>query len=83
VTWRVEVEPPAAKQLANLDRPIRQRVAAAIDRLAENPKPQGCRLVVTESVWRIRVGDYRIKYVVEDDRLIVVVVEVVHRSKAY
>lgn len=83
MTWRVELEPPAAKQIANLDKPIRQRVAAAIDGLADNPKPQGCRLVVTEGVWRIRVGDYRIKYVVEDDRLIVVVVEVVHRSKAY
>lgn len=83
MTWQVEIEPPAAKQIANLDKPIRARIVAAIDKLAENPKPAGCLVVVTEGVWRIRVRDYRVKYIVEDDRLIVVVVEVVHRSKAY
>lgn len=83
MTWTVEIHPSAAKQLANLDKPVRKRVAATIDKLAEDPRPLGSRTVVTEGCMRVRVGDYRIKYDVDDGRVVVTVIEVVHRSKAY
>jgi len=83
VSWQVEIDRPALKQIAALDRLLRRRIAAAIDKLAEDPRPPGCRKVVTTDLWRIRVGDYRIKYSVIDERLVVLVVEVVHRSRAY
>lgn len=83
MTWTVEIESSAAKQLANLDKPVRKRVTDTIDKLAENPRPPGSRTVITEGCLRVRVGDYRIKYNVDDGRVVVTVIEVVHRSKAY
>ena len=57
---------------------------AAIDELAQNPRPAGCaKLVGTANDWRIRVGDYRIIYEIHDTRLIVLVVRVAHRREVY
>ncbi|MEU8158131.1 type II toxin-antitoxin system RelE/ParE family toxin [Micromonospora sp. NPDC048986] len=83
MTWAVRWEPPAEKDLASVDKPIRKRILAAVGKLAEDPHPPGSRLVLTQGVWRIRVGDYRVKYDIIDGELVVVVIEVVHRSKAY
>ena len=44
--WAVSILPPAARQLAKLDRPIRKRIDAAISALAENPRPPGCKKLV-------------------------------------
>ncbi|MGW4461557.1 type II toxin-antitoxin system RelE family toxin [Micromonospora sp. NPDC004704] len=84
MTWKVEINAAALKQLANLDKPVRRRIATAIEKLADDPTPPGCRKIVTsDDLLRIRVGDYRVKYAVLDQKLVVLVVEVVHRSKAY
>ncbi|MGC4889548.1 type II toxin-antitoxin system RelE family toxin [Micromonospora sp. DT227] len=83
MTWQVEIDRPALKQIAALDRLLQRRIMAAIDKLGLDPRPPGCRKVVTTDLWRIRVGDHRIKYAVVDERLVVFVVEVVHRSRAY
>ncbi len=57
---------------------------AAIDLLAEQPRPPGCRALTGESdAYRVRVGDYRMGYEVIDDRLIVHVVRVGHRRDVY
>lgn len=57
---------------------------AAIERLAENPRPEGCRkLVGSDSSYRIRVGDYRVLYLIEDTVCIVEVERVRHRKDAY
>ena len=59
-------------------------MAAAIDRLADDPRPAGIKPVVGEpGAFRIRVGDYRVLYEIEDDRLVVVVVKIAHRSTVY
>jgi mRNA interferase RelE/StbE len=61
-----------------------QRVRAAIDLLAEQPRPPGCRALTGESdAYRVRVGDYRMVYEVIDDRLIVHVVRVGHRRDVH
>ncbi|MER7995287.1 type II toxin-antitoxin system RelE family toxin [Micromonospora chalcea] len=83
MSWQVEIDRTALKQIAALDRMLQRRVMAAIGKLGEDPRPPGCRKVITTDLWRIRVGDYRIKYGLIDERLVVLVVEVVHRSRAY
>jgi mRNA interferase RelE/StbE len=83
VIYRVEVLPIAAKALRGLDRPVRERIQAAIDRLAENPRPSGCKKLVNLSAWRIRIGDYRVLYEIRDEVLVVSVVDVGHRSDIY
>ena len=57
---------------------------AAILALAENPRPSGCvKLSGLENLWRVRVGDYRILYSIEDQQLIVLIVSVAHRREVY
>jgi mRNA interferase RelE/StbE len=83
-TYRIDIDRGAVKELAGLDKPIRARLIAAIDELAQNPRPAGCtKLVGTANDWRIRVGDYRIIYEIHDTRLIVLVVRVAHRREVY
>ncbi len=82
--YEIRIAPSAARSLRGLDRPIQRRIAAAIDGLAAEPRPSGVRkLVGAEDLWRIRVGDYRIVYAIGDDRLVVLVVRIGHRSDVY
>jgi mRNA interferase RelE/StbE len=63
---------------------MRLRVIPAIRRLGTEPRPAGCRkLVGSGSRWRLRVGDFRIIYTIDDVERAVEVVAVRHRSKAY
>lgn len=82
--YRVEIARRAVKALATLPRKEQQRVRAAIDLLAANPRPPGGVAMAGEvGVYRVRVGDYRIVYEVFDDRLVVHVVRVGHRREVY
>ncbi|MBA3910852.1 MAG: hypothetical protein C0524_13495 [Rhodobacter sp.] len=83
--YQIDYTPCAIKELrairdARLSAPIRR----AIEKLAVNPRPPGCVKLVGESdQWRVRVGDWRIVYRVEDGRLVVVVVRVGVRGGVY
>lgn len=55
----------------------------AISALAVNPRPRGCRKLSSSEQYRIRVGDYRVLYEIEDDVLRVLVVKVGHRRDVY
>ena len=84
MTYRVEVAPAALRQLRKLDPPARRRIQAAIELLADQPRPSGAKkLVGGEGVWRVRTGDYRIVYEIHDNVLLVLVVAVGHRSDSY
>ena len=84
MAYRVVLRRSAARELANLPPPIRRRVTRAVDALAANPRPLGAKLLREPGGrWRIRVGDYRVLYRVDDDRVVVVVVRIRHRSIAY
>lgn len=82
--YRVEIARRAVKSLAGLPRREQQRIRAAIDLLADNPRPPGSVAMTGVShAYRVRVGDYRIVYEVFDDRLVVQVVRVGHRRDVY
>jgi mRNA interferase RelE/StbE len=82
--YRVEIARRSLKTLAALPRGEQQRVRAAIDLLADNPRPPGCRKLTGEDdVYRVRVGAYRVVYEVFDDRLVIHVVRVGHRRDVY
>lgn len=84
MTYRVEVAPAALRQLRKLDPPARRRVQAAIELLADQPRPSGAtKLVGGEGEWRVRTGDYRIVYQVHDNVLVVLVVAIGHRREIY
>ena len=82
--YEVVVARRAVKALTALPRAEQQRVRAAIDLLAENPRPPSCVALKGESgVYRVRVGDYRILYEVHDQRLVVQVIRIGHRRDVY
>lgn len=82
--YTVDIARRAVKSLARLPRAEQQRVRAAIDLLADEPRPPGCiALIGEQSVYRVRVGDYRIVYEVVDARLVVQVIRIGHRRDVY
>ncbi|WP_428118369.1 type II toxin-antitoxin system RelE family toxin [Candidatus Poriferisodalis sp.] len=82
--YKVEIARRAVKSIARLPRREQLRVRVAVDLLADEPRPPGCVALADEdSVYRVRVGDYRIVYEVVDDRLVVQVVRVGHRRDVY
>lgn len=84
MTYRVEVAPAAARQLRKLDPTARRRVQAAVELLAEQPRPGGAKKFAGgDGEWRVRTGDYRIVYEIHDDVLLVLVVAVGHRRDIY
>ena len=84
MTYGVLLAPAAVRQLRKLDPPGRRRVQAAIDLLAENPRPPGARQIVGGGgEWRVRTGDFRIIYDIRDEELLVLVVKVGHRRDVY
>lgn len=82
--YNVAIARRAIKSIAGLPRNQQRRIRAAIDLLAEEPRPPNCvALTGEESVYRVRVGDYRIIYEVIDDRLVIHVIRVGHRRDVY
>ena len=85
MAYVVEFAPAARRQLKKLDRPIQQRILRRVEKLKGQPRPKTAEKLkgTTEPVYRVREGDYRIIYTIEDDRLIVLVVRIGHRSEVY
>ncbi len=84
MTYRIVLSPMAARQLRKLDAQVRRRIQAALDLLAEQPRPPSAtRLVGGAGEWRVRTGDYRIVYEIHDDELLVLVLRVGHRRDIY
>ena len=81
--YRIEVRPAAVRALRRLDPQMRPRIQGAIALLAQDPRPPGARTLRGRPGLRIRVGDYRITYTVEDDVLLVVIVIPGHRREVY
>jgi mRNA interferase RelE/StbE len=78
--YTVTISPAASRQLRKLDPAARRRVQAVIDLLAEDPRPPAARqLVGGVGEWRVRTGDYRLVYDIQDKELIVLVITVGHR----
>jgi mRNA interferase RelE/StbE len=74
----------AEKALRKLPKTIQRRIVMAVEGLASNPRPAGAKkLTAGDELWRIRVGDYRIVYHIEDKRLVILVVRVAHRRDVY
>jgi mRNA interferase RelE/StbE len=80
--YRVVVNDKADKQFQKLDHSAQRRIMLALAKLEENPRPDGVkRLKGSADRWRIRLGDWRILYRIEDGRLIILVIAIGHRSK--
>ena len=82
--WKIIIHRKAEKALKHLDGSILERIRQAIRELKNDPRPQGYKKIVGyENLYRIRVGDWRIIYAIEDDQLIILVLEVGPRGGVY
>jgi mRNA interferase RelE/StbE len=82
--YAVEFRRSADKDLRRLEPTVQRRVLRSAEALAGNPRPNGCRkLQGSENAFRIRVGDYRVIYTVDDAVLIVAIERVRHRREVY
>lgn len=84
MAYRIELTPAAGRDFERLPRAVAARLAPRIDALADDPRPAGVLpMTGMHGYYRLRVGDYRIIYKVEDERLLVLVIRVANRREAY
>ncbi len=82
--YSIEFKQSAKKELAQLPRPIAEKVAERIKALADNPRPDGCKnLSGSTYSYRIRINDYRVVYSIIDQCLIIQVIKIGHRKDVY
>lgn len=81
----IKVSGKAEKEMMRLSAQERKKLASKIDGLASDPRPTGCLKLKgrSEELWRIRSGDYRILYAIDDVIRIVDVRQVGHRREVY
>ena len=82
-SYKLLVTSSATKEIEALPKQDRRRVVAKIASLSNDPRPPGCEKPSGRDQYRIRQGDYRIVYDVQDLNLVVVVVKVGHRRDVY
>jgi mRNA interferase RelE/StbE len=74
----------ARQELEALPRRVAERILIRIETLAETPRPRGCRKLQGPSqLWRIRVGEYRVIYAIDDSKHTVDIIVIRHRNEAY
>lgn len=81
--YRIELRPAALRSLRKMDPQVRDRIRGVIALLATDPRPPASRQLKGRPGRRVRVGNYRILYTIDDDVLLIVVVTVGHRREVY
>ncbi|MFQ5401312.1 MAG: type II toxin-antitoxin system RelE/ParE family toxin [Anaerolineae bacterium] len=84
MTYEVKITATALKERKRIDPSSRKRIDNALKKLIENPRPPKSRKLAGRQLdWRVRVGDYRILYEIDDDKALVTVWRIAHRREAY
>ncbi len=83
--YKVDFEKRAAKSLLTLPKIICRRIALSLGELSDDPRPLGCKKLTGEftNYWRIRVGDYRIVYEIDDEKMLIMIYRIMHRKEVY
>ena len=81
--YRLLIKPSAGKEIEALPKQDRRRIVAKITSLSRDPRPPGCEKLSGHDQYRLRQGNYRILYEIQDFDLVVVVVKVGHRRDVY
>jgi mRNA interferase RelE/StbE len=82
LTYSIIWSKEAVKDLKKLDRPVARRIYIAIEQMSENPHHNVKKLVGSD-LFRLRVGDFRVIFDIEEDRLRILVLKVGHRRSVY
>ena len=83
-TYQIEWKTSALRELKRIDRQVIPRIITAIENLKETPFPDGCRkLKGSEHTYRIRVGDYRVIYTLQEEKILLTIIRIRHRKEVY
>lgn len=81
--YQIIFEKSAQKKLYKLPATIRDKIVTKVKALAADPRPPGCKKLMGREGYRIRIGDYRVIYLIEDGKLTVVIIDVGDRKHIY
>ena len=81
--YDLRIKPSAVKELEALQAKDRRRIVSKIQNLAVEPRPQGCEKLTGQDRLRLRQGDFRILFEVDDSLRTVTIVKIGHRRDAY
>jgi mRNA interferase RelE/StbE len=83
LSYKLLIERSAQKDLAKIPDSDQHRIISAIEMLSQEPRPQGCKKLSGREAWRIRVGNYRVIYEIDDKKSEILVVVIGHRRDVY
>ncbi len=84
MSYQVEITPAAQHMIKKLPKNVQQRIIEQLEALAVDPRPVGViKLAAEENLYRVRVGDYRIVYEIQDDILLILITKIGHRKDVY
>jgi len=81
--YKIFILPQAQKDLDNLQTKIFNQMKSKISLLSNNPRPSGCLKLTAEEGYRVKTGDYRIVYRIDDRQKIIYIYRIKHRKEAY
>jgi len=81
LAYRAEIHPAAQKQMLSLPKETQVEVARSIDRLGNTPRPPRVKKLADSGLWRIRVGQHRLVYAIDDEAQLVTIVRVARRKE--
>lgn len=82
--YAIEWTSAASRQVRKAPKPVQQQILALVELLSSNPRPaKAVKLTDAKSFWRVRAGDYRVVYQIEDGALRILVVKTSHRRDVY
>lgn len=82
-TYNIEFVKSAAKELKKLDPATAKIILKGVLRLSADPRPSAATKLVGEPSWRLRIGDYRVIYDIQDDVVLVLILKIAHRREVY
>jgi len=81
--YKIEILSTADKNLRRINSKDREKIAQGINKLSNNPRPQGSKKLKGSDFYRLRIGDYRVIYLIKEKQLIVIIVRIGHRREIY
>jgi mRNA interferase RelE/StbE len=82
-SYNLRIKPSAAKELEALPRTDRQRIITRVRKLSDEPRPSGCEKLSGHNLYRIRQGNYRILYTIQDADSVIVIIAIGHRREVH
>ena len=83
MSYEVTILPRARKQLERIEEGTYRRILEALEGLQRDARPPGCRKLRGREGWRVRIGEYRVIYLIDDERRLVTILDVDHRRQVY